>query len=424
MDDLTAMKGFRAERDAELPEAREAIWRALETRMDAAAAEARAFGEAVAGSRGPAGAASRRRGLLSGRRRLLAFAAAACAGAVVAGALVLSSGPTAQPASAAEILHQAARAVTAHAPADGPTTMTPGPGQYLFDKGRRLEIEGWRSPVPPFSADEPVSGGGGTMKGRHAYNAVVSKTIEAWLGPEGQGRYREVLGPIQFWSSGEEERWKAAGSPLPPPFNPEYRREYGGAFKDANKANSHVIDMDHRGWGNFNFPDTSKLPTEAQALRHQVESNEIEVKGFNLMFPEEQRLDAEQTAEQLINCLSGAPTPALQAAVFDALAELPNIRLDTEATDGLGRHGYAIVLRPKEGLRTEYLFNSETGAGLAQRTTLVDPAAVNRSLEGVPAGTVIRESDVIETAIVNSTQETGKGAEATASPGGSGPAYR
>ena len=53
MDELTVMKGFRAERDAEPAEAREAIWRALEARMDAAAAEARSFGEAVAGAELP-----------------------------------------------------------------------------------------------------------------------------------------------------------------------------------------------------------------------------------------------------------------------------------------------------------------------------------------------------------------------------------
>ncbi|HEX5368992.1 MAG TPA: hypothetical protein VFY10_06205, partial [Dehalococcoidia bacterium] len=295
----------------------------------------------------------------------------------------------------------------------------------LFRKSRRLDVEGWRSPVPPFSANVPVGGTGGTMSGPHAYNAVVAKTLEDWLGPEGQGRYREALGPIRFWSSDEEGRWKAAGSPLPPPFNPEYRQLYGGAFEDANEASSHVIDMDHRGWGNFNFPDTSKLPTEPQALRRQVENNEIEVEGFNLMFPKERHLDAEQTAEELINCLREAPpTPALQAAFFDALAELPNIRLDTDAADGLGRPGSAIVLRPKEGVRTEYLFNPETGASLAQRTMLVDPAAVHPGLQGIPAGTVIAESDVIATAIVDSTQETGQGAEQETSGAAAAPVYQ
>src|SRR5689334_11380955 len=128
MDDLTAIRDFRAERDAEPPAARDAVWRALEARMDAAAAEARSFGEAVAGSRPPAPTApGRRRGLFAGRRRVLAFAGAVAVAAIVAGTLVLGSGPTAQRASAAEILHEAAGAAAA---SDAPATLIPGPGQF------------------------------------------------------------------------------------------------------------------------------------------------------------------------------------------------------------------------------------------------------------------------------------------------------
>jgi hypothetical protein len=408
MDELTLLESFQAERVRERPEVREEIQQALTARMDASAARSRAFAEGVARSATPANPVARRVGPRSHRRRLFAFAGATAAAVVVAGALVLSSGPTAQPAGAAEILHQAATAASAHAAPRGATTLLPGPGQYVFRKGRRLEVEGWRSPVPPFGSNSPVSGGGGTMRGPTAYNAVVSTTSEQWLGEKGQGRSRETLGPLRFWSKREEGRWKAAGSPLPPPFNPEYRRLYAGAFKDAAEANSHVIDMSLRGFGNFPLPHSSKLPSEPKALRSAVENNEIDVKGFGRVSPPGHHLDASETTEELIDLLTQATTPALQAAVFNALAELPNIQLDTEATDGLGRHGDAIVLPPKDGLRTEYLFDPETGAGLAQRTTLVDPAAVARGLEGIPAGTVIREDDVIATAIVDSSEETGQ----------------
>lgn len=224
MDELTVMQGFRAERDAEVPEAREAIWRALEARMDAATAEARAFGEAVAGSGAPAHTPRRRPGLpgarrgLPSRRRLLVFAAAAApaaaGAAIVAGALVLSSGPTAQPASAAEILHQAAMAATA---SDAPVTTVPGAGQYLFRKEQRLTLQGWRSPLPPVSADIASGGIGMTLSGPHAYNALVPLTVSSWTDSKGGGRRREVLGTLQFWSKKEEARWQAAGSPLPSP---------------------------------------------------------------------------------------------------------------------------------------------------------------------------------------------------------------
>jgi hypothetical protein len=421
MDDLTVMQSFRAERDVEPPEAREAVWRALEAHMEAAATEARGFGEVLAGSIAPARAPSRRRGLLSRRRRrLLALSAAATAAAVVtAGALVFSSGPTAQPA-AAEILHQAAAAVSGR-----PATYVPGPGQFLYAKVVRTEVHNWLYPLPPSSADVPVGGTGGTMKGPHAFNALVPVTVESWTASNGGGRSREVAGTPQFWNSEEEARWQAAGSPLPPPFNAEYQQRYKGAFKGANEIGPRVVDMSHQGWGSLHLPDTSKLPTEAKALRQQVEANEIEVSGFNLMFGTAPRhLDHEQTAEELFNVLQeGRATPQLQAAIFNALAELPEIKVETEATDGAGRSGAAIRTGTKDGVQTEYLFDPEGGELFAQRSILVDPAA-DRSLRGIPAGTVISERDLLEVATVDSTSETGGEAEGKGPVATTGPAYR
>jgi hypothetical protein len=416
MDDLIAMQSFRAERDIEPPEAREAVWRALEARMEAAATEARSFGEALAGTTAPARSPSRRRSLLSRRRRLLALSAAA----VVAGALVLSSGPTAQPASAAEILHQAAAAASG-----GPATYVPGPGQFLYTKMVRTEVNGWLYPLPPPSADVPVGGTGGTMKGPHAFNALVPVTVESWTGSNGGGRSREEAGTPRFWSKEEAARWQAAGSPLPPPFNAEYQQRYKRAFKGTNEIGPRVVDMNHQGLGNFHAPDTSKLPTEAKALRQQVEANEIEVNGFNLMFGTTPRhLDPEQTAEELFNVLrEGRPTPQLQAAIFNALAELPEIKVETEATDGAGRRGAAIRTATKDGVQTEYLFDPEGGELFAARTILVDPAA-DRSLRGVPAGTIISEQDLLEVATVDSTSETGGEAEGRGPVATTGPTYR
>ncbi len=416
MDDLTVMQSFRAERDVEPPEAREAVWRALEARMEAAASEARSFGEALAGSSAPGRSPSRRRGLRSRRGRLL-FAGAALGAAALAGVLVLSSGPTAQPASAAEVLHRAAAAAS-----EMPATSVPGPGQFLFRKEQQLEIEAWRHPLPPEGADVPVAGSGATMSGPDAFNALIPRTIESWTGQNGGGRSREVAGTPRFWSSAEEAHWKAAGSPLPPPFDAEYQQRYRTAFRGALELGPRVVDMETRGWGNFNFPDTSRLPSEPKALRHAVEGNEIEVVGFNLMYGKARHLDTEQTMEELINVLlEGEPTPALQAAIFDALAELPGMSVDAEATDGLGRHGDAIQLRVRKGVREEYIFNPTSGEVLASRGVLVDPAAAVSSIDELPAGTTISERDYIEEATVDSTRETGgetagKGPVATTGP--------
>jgi hypothetical protein len=411
IDDITVMKDFNVERDTEPPEARAAIWAALEARMDAAANEARAFGEAVAGSAPPA--PPRRRGFSLGgrrepsrRRRLgLAFAGATFAAAVVAGALVLSSGPTAQPAGAAEILHQAADAA-----AELPATSVPGPGQFLYRKEQRIDVQGWRSPLPHPSANIPSGSVGGTMHGPHAYNALVPVTTESWTDDEGGGRRREELGTLQFWSKAEEAHWKAGGSPLPAPFDPEFQKRYAKtAFGKPLEVNSKVVDSETEGYGKtFHFPDTSKLPTEPRELRRQAEGNELEYTGFNHAGGKKTHLDAEETKEELLNVLQeGFPTPQLQAAIFDALAELPGIKVERGATDGLGREGDAIQAYSEHGMRSEYIFSPETGELLAFRDMVVDPAAASSFLKELPAGTVVSERDFIAEAGVESTKSTG-----------------
>lgn len=417
MDELTLMKSFRAERDAEPAEARKAIWRALEARIEAAAEESRAFGEAVAGSAPRPAAVRRRRRLGTVRRsRVAVFAAAALLAAIAASVLVLRSGPTAQPASAAEILHEAASAAAA---ADAPTTLVPGPGQFLYGKENRLQIMGWVSPVPHLYDNVPTASSGGTMNRPDAYNAVVSTQTETWLGEEGSGRRREVLGDLDFWSKAEEDRWKAAGSPLPPPWNPEYQRIYKRVFDGATELNTHIVDQTNEGFGSsFHFPDTSKLPTEPQALRQAVEANAIEVSGFSLVFPHAEHLDPEQTKEELVNVMfEGMPSPQLQAAIFNALAELPGIVIHAGATDGLGREGDAIILRAEEGVRAEAIFDPATGVVLATRSVLIDPAA-SRTFSELPAGTTVSENDVIGSGIVDSTEETGGGEAAGGVDGG------
>jgi hypothetical protein len=417
MDDLTAIREFRAERETEPPEARERAWLALEARIEAAAAEARGFGEAVAGSRPPLDppVAATGRGFFF-RRRVLAFGAAIVAAAVVAGVLVLGSGPTAGRASAAEILREAADAA---AGSGAPSTSIPGPGQYAFTAIVRLDVEGWISPVPGPAANTGVSQGGAPMKYKNAHNALVSTRIENWLGPDGGGRYRESLGKVTFYNKVEEHRWKAAGSPLPVPYNPEYRRRYPVSFRDALEANSHVVDTTHDGYGkSFHFPhvDTSSLPSDPRALREAVETNAIEVHGFNLMFAKETHLNAEQTKEELVNILFEArPTPELQAAIFDALAELPGIKV-VPATDSLGRHGEAIKFAVREGTRWEYLFDPKSSDLLATRGVLVHPGA-SRSLADLPAGTTVSETDYLSAGIVDSLRERPGGAAAKASGG-------
>jgi hypothetical protein len=400
MDELTVMRSFRAERVKQNPMARAAALEALEARFDS-----------VPGSASEAPALARRRGFF--RRRLLVFAGAAAATAAVAGILVLSSGPTAQPA-AAEILHETAAIAAA---TDAPAAI-PGPGQFLFMKFQRLELESW------------VPGGAGMMGGvmtrPGAFKALMPTTQEWWTAPDGAGRVRQVAGTPQFLTDEEQSRWEAAGSRLPAPFDPEYQRKYPLAFGNALEVRRGVVDTEHSELKNFHFPDTSRLPTEPEALRLAVENNQISVRGFNLMYPSAKRLDTEKTIAELINILAeGNPmTPQLRAAVFNALAELPGIEVDTDATDSLGRQGDAIrSIDPKTGGGEEFIFDPDTSEVLAQRGFLGDTGR-DPFLKGVPSGLAIRETIYMETGVVDSTRETVAEAEAGGPVATTGPIYR
>ncbi len=111
-------------------------------------------------------------------------------------------------------------------------------------------------------------------------------------------------------------------------------------------------------------------------------------------------LDAEETKEELLYVLQeGFPTPRLQAAIFDALAELPGITVETGVTDGLGRKGDAIRatvgrgMPAGHGLLSQYVFSPETGELLADRVVLVDPKLASSYYKDMPAGTVVNERD-------------------------------
>ncbi len=394
MDDLTAMREFHADRAEEDLQARAAAWRALEARFDAVAASEPAT---------PA----RRGGRVFGRRRLLAFAAATTAAAVVAGALVLGSGPTAQPA-AAEILHRTAVVAAASDASAG----IPGPGQFLYRKLNRVQLESW-IPVGTAGSAEPLGEIGAVMHRPGAFSALVPTKQEWWTAPDGSGRTREVVGTPRFLTAAERRRWESAGSPLPHPFDPAYQAMFKAtAYPHALELRRGVVDTENPAPQGFHFPDTSRLPTEPEALRQAVEGNRISVTGFNLMYPGAARLDAEQTKEELINILvEGNPmTPQLRAALFNALAEVPGVEVNTDATDSLGRHGYAIrSVDSKFGGGSEFIFDPDTAEILAQRTFLGDTrreARQNPAVKGLPSGLTTTETDYLETGAVDSTGET------------------
>jgi hypothetical protein len=396
MDELTVMRSFRAERVMEDPTARAAARQALEARFD------------VAPTAGATAIPARPGGLFRRRRRLLAFAGATAIAAALAGVLVLGSGPTAQPA-AAEVLRQTA----AVAAAAGGSTGIPGPDQFLYIRTKREELQEWAPGAYTASAGglipDTSTARGRELGRRETFTAFIPWQEEEWASTDESSRHRWVMGTPRFLSSAERSRWEEAGSPLPGPFDGE--RERGG-FQGANVIEVQRGVMDVEGQSGAGFRDFSALPTEPEALRLAIEHRQTT-----------EPLDVGQVIAELWDILDKPNgTPALRAAVFGALAELPGIELNRDASDLVGRSGYALSYEKPQssnseyqlsGIRVEYIFDPETSAILGRREVVADPATVFPSEyqnlfpweAGIPAGTVRREVAYLQSGIVDSTRE-------------------
>jgi hypothetical protein len=386
MDDLTLIRDFRAECAGDDPRARAAALRALEARFEIAGAVAQPD-------------RTRRR-----HRGLFALGGAALVAALVAVAIVVGSGSTAPPA-AAEVLRR-----TAVAAAGGPQPVILKPGQFFHGKRMTVELEGW---IPG-----GLSSGGGQLKNHGAFNALITKVAESWVGPDRTMRdHEKMTAPPHFFSESERRRWQRAGSPLPGMFNPANQRPLVEAAKRRGDqtlvARRGLFDLETklpkgRGLGsirNFGFPDISHLPTRPQALRRAVEHNRNPRLGATAPKKGEP-LGEEETILGLWGLVSNpSATPALRAATFNALAELPGIELRTDAKDLAGRKGDAIrYFEDNSGEAIEDIFDPDTSEILGDRWILIDPGKSPATV-GLPKGLVIRANAYLGGRVVDSTHE-------------------
>ncbi|MBN9621553.1 MAG: hypothetical protein J0H06_01140, partial [Actinobacteria bacterium] len=304
MDELTLMRSFGAERVQPNHVARALARRALEARTEAEATASFLVSDAppAAGRAADPAAARTAAGRSPRRRRLFALAGAAGFAAILVAVLVFGSGSRTQQASAAEVL----RATAKIAAAETCPGLFPDPHQLIYAKTDHLELQEWAP--GSFTASyggivlaEPVT----------VYKGAVRFTEEAWMSNKRRGRDRLVLGSLAFLSTAERQRWKAAGSPLPGLFAGERETDPEVHVRQIRRGVRDVEVLDGPGYGRF-----AKLPTEGAALRKAIEGNQ---KG---------KVDDGQVIAELWDILEKANTsPALRAAVFNALAEEPGMGL-------------------------------------------------------------------------------------------------
>lgn len=383
MDHKIPLESFRAERADRDPRAQAAAWAALEARLE----------EATMSSAG-------RTGRLP-RWRLLAIAGAGAMAAVVTAIVILSS-ESATESAAAEVLHETAAVA---ASGEGAPALRAGPGQYYFTKMKELELKGWY-PDSYEIPGSPASRPGG-------FSALIPSENERWLSPEGGSRTRTTLGTPHFLSSAEQRRWEAAGSPLPSAFEPssqaEIRRLYSGTSERVLELARGIIDIERRrpnGGTNpeLLYPDLSGDPTDPAELRLAIQNHQ----AAGISDEPGKPLGTTETIEDLAGILPYHPnaSPALRAAAFNALAEMPGVELNRNATDLVGRSGYAISYeRPQVGERDEYIFDPETSRFLGERTVLVDPMQDPVEWKGYEAGLITRDVAYLQSEVVDSTHE-------------------
>lgn len=339
----------------------------------------------------------------SGRLRLVAAAGfAAVVAAVVIALGVFGSGSRVDSAAAEELRQTAAVAEGS----DTPGLPAPGPGQFLYTKTKVVQLQGWMPHGHQGTKEEPRVF---TPHVGDPYpQALVPTVVEKWTAPDGTIHQRETLGQVRFFSAADQRRWEAAGSPPPWSFDPK--------FQDATRDGSgHLVkDFETRKWApDITFPDPALLPTDPKQLRLAVEGGRVRppwVLDLNTVTPEglskEEEVDLGnwETIEQLFEILEKpTTTPAIRAAAFGALAEVPGIALDRDVTDVSGRHGEAIVFDNGEGIQSDFSFDPATAELLAKGETVANPKAIERA---VPAGAPFRQIAFLASGIVDSADET------------------
>ncbi len=87
--------------------------------------------------------------------------------------------------------------------------------------------------------------------------------------------------------------------------------------------------------------------------------------------------------------------PASLAAVFEAVARIPGVRVIGDVTDQAGRAGIALAREEVQGIRDELIFDRKTYAFLGEHEVLT------REAYGVPAGQSIWSTAVLRVAVVD-----------------------
>ena len=177
-------------------------------------------------------------------------------------------------------------------------------------------------------------------------------------------RLVETTGTPSFPTQKDETVWRAAGSP-----------DLGGNQTTDESFKAGAPDQ-----GGLFYFDLSNLPTDPSQLKQLIEERKIE--GGPSGDAETFTIIGDMLRETY------AP-PALRAALYQIVADLPGVEYVGRVTDDAGRTGIAVAYpNAQGGLREELVFDPDTSKLLAERSVLTQDSA-----EG-PAGTVLSSAGI------------------------------
>ncbi|MBA9006532.1 CU044_5270 family protein [Thermomonospora cellulosilytica] len=278
------------------------------------------------------------------RRPMLLLATGLAAGAVAAGAVVVTgTGDAAPPApgvsrSADAVDARSFLLASARTAEQAPDTT----GAYYYTRMREQRMV--RALVDKLSPGEQARKELRPTRKELPFTAFVTTTQDSWHGRSRAGRARTVTGldrEITFSTPADEAAWRKMGSPeleewsARPQTNdydfpaaeltPEQRRSEPGELAKL-PTDEKALEKVLRGW---------HRATDRQAIRHDGVPTGT---GF-----------AEFVFYEAENLLSGAARPGTRAAFYRLLAAQPGIVMGGRVTDLLGRGGVALAYRSAAG---------------------------------------------------------------------------
>jgi hypothetical protein len=267
-------------------------------------------------------------------------------------ALVVPGSPGAPTNAAAAVLTRLARVAAIQ-----PASSSPPPGKYAYTASVGVELI--------TQVDEQQS------STRKTFSVIAPVSRQVWIAADGSGRLVQTYGTPRFLTPADRAAWVADGKPV------------------ALQPSSNIDSLEAK--GALSGPRLAGLPTDPTTLLADIEARKVEdaPAGASYTFKIVGDLLRETDA-----------SPALRAALYRAVAEIPGVEFLGTVADAIGRSGTAVAYT-NAGERQELIFNPRNASLLGEETVVSDPRRLCEL--DVPAGTVISETSYVGAGIVNST---------------------